>query len=83
MAGRRTLTTRLRPLREADIEPLSAWLPLAAAEAGCKHWDSIEALRETIGRPNTLVSGKPDIESFVAYELAVPRRDASCSSQRG
>ena len=77
MAGRRALTTRLRPLREADIEPLSAWLPLAASEAGCEHWGAADALWETVGRPNTLVSGKPDIESFVAYELVAPRRDAA------
>ena len=77
MAGRRTLTTQLRPVRASDIELLSAWLPLAAREAGCEHWASTEALRETVPRPNTLVGGRPGIESFVAYELAAPRRDAA------
>ena len=77
MAGRRTLTTRLRSLREADIEPLSAWLPPAASEAGCERWAAADALRETVGRPDTLVSGKPGIESFVSYELAAPQRDAA------
>ncbi len=63
----------LRSLRAADLPALAAWLPRAAAEIGCRRWDSEGALRTAVGKKSALVG--PDC--FVAIEAGAPARDAA------
>ena len=63
----------LRPLRTADIPSLAAWLPRAAADAGCERWAREDALRAAVGREDALAAE----DCFVAYELGSPQPQAA------
>jgi GNAT superfamily N-acetyltransferase len=64
MARQRSVA--LRPLRAGDIDRLAAWLPRAAAEAGCERWADAGALRDAGARVALAEDGHG--EAFVEYE---------------
>lgn len=64
---------RLRPLRTADVPSLAAWLPRAAADAGCDRWASDDALRAATGREGALA----DDQCFLAYETGLPQPETA------
>jgi len=63
----------LRSLRTADVPSLAAWLPRAAAEAGCQRWAREDAPRTAVGREGALVADG----CFLAYELGSPQPEAA------
>jgi hypothetical protein len=67
----------LRPLAEADLPALEAWLPQAAREAGCERWSMHEALRSAIGNASGLVGNEKGAQSFLEYATGEPKRAAA------
>ncbi len=76
MAGRRG-SLELRPLHQADLAPLAAWLPRAAADAGCAAWEAEDALCKAVAKQNVLTGAEGAPESFLAYEIDTPQRNAA------
>jgi ribosomal protein S18 acetylase RimI-like enzyme len=67
----------LRTVRTSDVPPLAAWLPDVAKAIGCEPWSSEDALRDVVGRENTLIYHDATGAAFVAYELHAPKRNAA------
>ena len=67
----------LRPLREADVAALAAWLPRAATELGCDRWAGEDALHDAIDREAVLAVLQDEPLGVLAYEVGAPQREAA------
>ena len=76
MAGRRSVG-RLRPLRPADLEPLSRWLPQTAAELGCERLAGVDALQNAVRKKDLLALDEPGTGCVVSYESGAPEPEAA------
>lgn len=65
----------LRPIAEADLPALQAWLPETARAAGCERWSTLEALRDARARADVLIG--EGAESFLEYATNEPKRGAA------
>lgn len=56
------------------MDRLAAWLPRAAAEAGCARWADPAALREAIDSTSVALAIEATGEAFLEYEAGAPAR---------
>ena len=66
---------KLRPVRPADAERLTSWLPDVAADTAWAEWAEPDSLARAVHEPNVLTDESCAV--FLAFELESPNQHAA------